>query len=440
MSRGGKAGGFSLDGFKAVFKVRDFRLLFFGQAISALGDWVGTLAFIAAAEQLSKNAFAVPGVLALRLLPTLFATPLGGVFADRFDRKKIMILSDLIRFGIIVAVAFIPNLIALFTLAFAHECFSLIFLPARDASLPNIVPTERLEPANGLMMVSSFGGIPLAGPVYGAIAAIATHFPTSLPTEALWRPDHGGHAWALTFLFDSLTFLVSAACIYRMHLPEREHLESQAEEKMGAMLRAGARYVGNSRLLRGLAYAVSLGLLGGGVLFAKGISYVKDTLGGNDVAFGYLMGLFGGGMIIGFFISQLHGERGVFWTLRGSLLAMAGVLITMSIIPAIWVAYLMAAVFGASFSTAIIIGMTQAQVHSSDEMRGRVMAAVHILVNGALLLGALGAAGIGSIFRGGLKIPLLHYHADSNQVALALAGGLIALGVIGIRGAKPDLT
>ena len=433
-------GGFALGGFKSVFKSRSFRLLFIGQAASGLGDWVGTLAFIAAAEDLSGgNAFAVTGVLVLRLVPTLFATPIGGVIADRFDRKRIMIWCDLIRFAAIGAVAFVPNLAALYAFAFVHECFSLLFLPARDASLPNIVPKEHLEVANGLMMVSSFGGIPLSGPVYGAIAAIAIHFPTSIPSESRWRPDHGGHAWALTFLFDAFTFLISAWAIARMHLPKRETLTAE-QEPMGVMLRTGIAHVRSSRLLRGLAYAVSLGLLGGGVLFAKGISYVKETLGGSDVAFGYLMGIFGGGTVIGFFISQLHRERGVFWMLRGSLLMMAGVLLTMSLFPSLWIAYLMAAVFGATFSTAVIIGMTQAQAKSPDSMRGRVMASVHILVRGALLAGALVAAGVGQIFSNGLRIGFLHYNADSNQVALAIAGALIALGVAGIRGAKSDLT
>ncbi|GAC1414241.1 MAG: hypothetical protein NVSMB57_09810 [Actinomycetota bacterium] len=432
-------GGLALDGFKAAFKSRNFRLLFIGQAASGLGDWVGTLAFIAAAEDLSGgNAFAVTGVLVLRLVPTLFATPIGGVIADRFDRKRIMIWCDVIRFLATGAVVFVPNLGALYALAFLHECFSLIFLPARDASVPNIVPTEQLEAANGLMMVSSYGGIPLSGPVYGAIAAIAIHFPSSIPTESRWRPDHGGHAWALTFLFDAFTFLISAWAISKMDLPRRQQAGSQVES-MGSMLRGGIAYVRSSRLLRGLAYAVSLGLLGGGVLFAKGISYVKETLGGSDVAFGYLMGIFGGGMVLGFFISQRHGERSVFWMLRGSLFLMGGVLITMSAFPLLWIAYLMAAVFGATFAAAIILGMTQAQSQSPDDMRGRVMASVHILVRVALLTGALGAAGIGQIFHDGLRIEFLHYNADSNQVALAIAGALIALGVLGIRGAKADL-
>ena len=104
------SGGMALGGFKEVFRIRDFRLLFWGQAISALGDWVGTLAFIAAAQSIAPGKpAAVVGVLILRLVPSFFATPIGGVLSDRWDRKRIMIWSDVIRFGVILFDAVHPS-------------------------------------------------------------------------------------------------------------------------------------------------------------------------------------------------------------------------------------------------------------------------------------------------------------------------------------------
>src|SRR5260221_3186544 len=170
--------GISLDGFKAVFRNRNFRALFWGQAISSLGDWVGTLALIGAADFRSHGQpLAVTAVLVLRLVPTFLATPVGGVLSDRWDRRKIMIYSDMARFAIISVVPFIPNLYVLYVLAFAHETFSLVFLPARDASIPNLVGTEHLEAANAAVMGSSFAGIPLSGPVYAGLAFVGAHYP-----------------------------------------------------------------------------------------------------------------------------------------------------------------------------------------------------------------------------------------------------------------------
>src|ERR1043166_3057637 len=130
------AGALNIEGFKDVFRNRDFRRLFWGQGVSAIGDWVGTLAFIVAARRLAPGKpEAVAGVLILRMIPTFFATPVGGVLSDRWDRKHIMIGSDIARFGVICAVPFLPHIGFLYLLAFVQESLSLVFLPARDAAL-----------------------------------------------------------------------------------------------------------------------------------------------------------------------------------------------------------------------------------------------------------------------------------------------------------------
>jgi dTMP kinase len=422
-------GGIALDGFKAVFKIRDFRMLFWGQAASALGDWVGTLAFIAAARAIAPGEpAAVVGVLILRLVPSFFATPIGGVLSDRLDRKRIMIWSDVARFGILIFTPFVPELWALYVFAFAHECFSLVFLPARDASLPNIVGADHLEPANAVVMGSSFAGIPLSGPAFALLAYAADHYPTFLPgVETLSRP------YAFAFVFDAFTFLVSAAFIMRIGLPRLKH-ESEEPEPFWRSLSDGARFIRNSPLHRGLAYAVSLGMLGGGVLFALGIGYITESLGGSEVEFGWLMGIFGAGMVAGFIVSQIKPERGARWMIRGALLGMGAVLIFMALFPWLWIAYLMALVFGTSFSVSLILSMSLVQARTPDAMRGRVMAFVHIFVRAALVFGGVASGVVGQVFERGIRIPVVDYRADRYQIALLLAGGLIMAGVSGVRG------
>ena len=103
----------------------------------------------------------------------------------------------------------------------------------------------------------------------------------------------------------------------------------------------------------------------------------------------------------------------------------------------IWIAYGLASVFGASFSTAVIVAMSAVQGRSDDAHRGRVMAVVHMLFRIALSVGALAAAGIASaVPNGGLHLPVLGFHPDKNQVAIMIAGVLIALGILTVRG-KP---
>lgn len=428
-------GGFALEGFKAVFGIRDFRMLFWGQAVSALGDWVGTLAFIAAAQAIAPGEpAAVVGVLILRLVPSFFATPIGGVLSDRMDRKRLMIWSDVARFAVLFLTPFFARpgatwaLVALYIFAFVHECFSLLFLPARDASLPNIVGETHLEPANAMVMGSSFAGIPLSGPAFALLAVAARHYPGFLPGDAVLSVPY-----AFAFVFDALTFLVSASFIARIGLPQLKH-EGEVPEPFWRSLADGARYIGGSALHRGLAYAVSLGMLGGGVLFALGIGYVNETLGGTAVEFGWLMGIFGAGMVAGFLVSQLKPERGTKWMIRGALMGMGAVLIFMAVFPWLWIAYVMALVFGTSFSVSLILSMSLVQSRTPDAMRGRVMAFVHIFVRASLVFGGIASGIVGQVFERGIRIPGIDYRADRYQIALLLAGGLITAGVGGVRG------
>jgi hypothetical protein len=198
-------------------------------------------------------------------------------------------------------------------------------------------------------------------------------------------------------------------------------------------LRDGIRWIVKRPFIRSLAYAVTFGMLGGGVLFALGIGYIHKTLGGNDVAFGWLMGLFGAGMVGGFVVSQFKPEQGTAWMLRASILATGGVLIVMAVLTKLWLAYVMAAIFGTAFSVDVIVAMSQVQAKTPDETRGRVMSVVHMLFRGALAIGALGSGSLGQTLRGGVDVPLVGYHADSNQVALFFAGVLIMLGALSVR-------
>lgn len=427
-------GGISVQAFVDVLRNRQFRLLFIGQGISALGDWVGTLAFIVAAGELAPgNEAAIAFVLVLRLLPSLFATPLGGVLSDRMDRKSIMVWTDIIRFGIIALVPFIPNLGVLYVLAFAQEVFSLFFLPARDATLPNIVKKEHLEPANALIMGSSFAGIPLAGPVFALLAWVGAQYPAALPGSFIFHE----RGYAFPFVFDALTYLVSAWFIMRMTLPRHEPVPGGPEEQpFWASAREGARYILSSPLHRGLAWSVSVGMLGGGVLFALGKSYVEETLGGGNVEFGWLMGLFGAGMVGGFFVSQLKPPGGVAWMVRISLIAMGGVLSFMAVFSVLWIGYLAAVGFGLAFSVSVIVAMSAIQAETDDEHRGRVMGSVHMLYRGALVVGALGSAGIATFVpEQGYDLPF-GFNPDKNQFALIVSAALIAGGTVGVRGGR----
>src|SRR6266545_4284579 len=352
----------------SLLRAYGFRRLLIGQSVSSLGDWVATLAFIAAAFALTNgDQAAIAVVLVLRLVPPIFAAPLGGVVADRLSRRTIMVASDLIRAALILAVPFV-GIVGLYVLAFVHECVSLFFLPSRDASIPGLVPDRRLEDTNGLMLAASYGSIPIAAAVFGGLRVAPAH----LPLPSWFR----AHPTALAFVFDSATFLFSAAMNAGLPLGRGAR---HSELQLFRDLLEGVRYIVRHPALRSLSYGLVVSMFGGGVLFAVGIGYVHQTLGGSDAAFGWLAALWGAGMAL---------------------------------------------------AVAIVLALTMAQEQADNRVRGRVMGGVQMLFRAGLGLGALGIGWLAHA-AGELSLPLA---VDGNQVGLLAGAVLILLGAVAAGG------
>ena len=411
-------------GFGPAVRSSGFRRLLIGQAVSSLGDWVATLAFIAAAFALTGgNQTAVGLVLVLRLVPPIFAAPVGGVIADRWSRRSIMVTCDLSRAVLIAVVPFV-NIVLLYVIAFVHECISLFFLPARDSSVPDLVPHGSREEANGLILASSYGSIPIAAALFGGLRLLGSNLPSWMPFAEVFRD----HPTAFAFLFDSATFLFSAAMIATLRLdrqrrPQRVELFRDVVE--------GFRYVVGEPRLRSLAYGLVVSMFGGGVLFAVGIGYVRQTLGGNDVAFGWLAALWGLGMGIGLLLVRMlikkRGRAAVFVT---AVAACGAVLIFMALVPILSIAFIAAVLFGTVFSVGVVVALTMAQETAEERLRGRMMGGVQMLFR--LGLGA-GALGIGALAHSVNRVTAI-VSLDGNQVGLLTGGVLILLGAAAASG------
>jgi MFS family permease len=185
----------------------------------------------------------------------------------------------------------------------------------------------------------------------------------------------------------------------------------------------GFRYVMTEPTLRSLAYGLVVSMFGGGVLFAVGIGYVRQTLGGNDVTFGWLAALWGVGMGIGLLLVRaLIKERGRAVVFITAVAACGGVLIFMALVPLLWIAFIAAVVFGTVFSIAVVVALTMAQETAEPNLRGRMMGGVQMLFRLGLGAGALGVGALAHSARDGKALLTL----DGNQVGL-LAGGLLIL-------------
>jgi dTMP kinase len=406
-----------------VLGAKGFRRLLVGQAVSSLGDWVATLAFIAEAYRLShRNQTAVAVVLVLRLVPPIFAAPVGGVVADRLYRRTIMVTCDLSRAALIALVPFV-NLMFLYVIAFVHESISLFFLPARDASVPLLAPEGTLEEANGLILASSYGSIPISAALFGGLTLVATHIPGALPFSHLFEV----HRTAFAFFFDSATFVFSASMIARLQLDQPR---KRGDIELFRDVAEGVRYVMTHAGLRSMAVGLIVSMFGGGVLFAVGIGYIQQTLHGSEVAFGWLAALWGVGMGMGLLIVRLLVKRGRAEVFLVAVTMCGGVLIFMAIVPVLFLSFVAALVFGTVFSVAIVLALTLAQEIAEDRVRGRIMGGVQMLFRVGL---GVGAIGIGALAHSIKRLHLI-VTLDGNQVGLLAGGTLIILGAVAASG------
>jgi dTMP kinase len=422
------------------FRNRPFRLLWSGHTVSSLGDWVATFGLMLYVRDLTRGSdiegLAISGILGFRILPALIAAPIASSIADRFDRRRTMITTDILRAGLIAAVPFTPNLGAVYAVAFVLEGLSLVFLPARDAVVPNLVPPKQLAGANALIMLTQWGTIPIAG---GLVVASEAGARALLGTPVIGRLAE--QRFALPFFFDAATFLVSAWAIAALpaHLGKvaREPKAAIGHNPLHAMqtdMAEGTRYLFHERGLRGLILGMALATGAGGALFSLGIPYVKSTLGASDSVFGALIALWGVGMAIGAYASQ-RSKRREADLFRLALGGCGAILVLMAMLPWTWLALVLAVGFGAGLSIALVLGITLAQRTAPPRLRGRVMAAVHVLARIFLILGAVVVGGAAAVLD---RIEILGGW-DGNRYAFVLAGVTMMAGGTAAKGGAVHL-
>ena len=160
---------------RSVLAIPAFRKLWNAMAFSSFGDWLGLLASTALAQQLSggdyaKANFAIAGVFIVRLLPAVILGPFAGVIVDRIDRRKLMVACDIIRFALYLSIPVVGNYFWLYTASILVETVTLFWSPAKEASVPNLVPKHKLESANQVSLLASYGTAPLAAITFSLLA------------------------------------------------------------------------------------------------------------------------------------------------------------------------------------------------------------------------------------------------------------------------------
>ncbi len=358
---------------------RDFRLLWLGQVVSQLGDWFNTIALYALVLEVTGGSGRAIGlVLVTRFLPTVVLGPFAGVIADRFDRRTVIILSDLARALVVLGFLFIrrpEQLWMVYALSVLQLSLSTFFEPARSAALPSVVSDRELVTANTISSITWSAMLTLGAAVGGLIA--------------------GWFGLRAAFILDSLSYLASAALIASLRLPKREPREKQKLTLSRALGVAdtleGFRYVRTRPRVLALMMVKPAWGVGGGILtlltvFGERIFSVGGRAAGG---IGVLFAARGIGTAVGPLVTRrLAGETrsrmqkaiGVSFIIAGAFYAAFGVATNFPL------ALLLLAVAHMGGSMLWVSSTTLLQTAVEDAFRGRVFAAEMMLLTLMLAL------------------------------------------------------
>jgi MFS family permease len=373
---------------KVLLAFRPFRNLFLAGTFSSFGDWLALLATTALAAELARGGMgeylAVSGVFILRIAPAVLLGPLAGVVADRLDRRRTMIAGDLLRCALFVSIALVGTLWWMYVAIVVIECISLFWNPAKDATVPNLVPPERLEMANQLGLVGSYGTAPAAALVFSGLSLF------SEPLRAL-VPGLDAEGVLLALYVNAATFLVSAGIVWRLTFPPRPATATLSGESIYRTVADGLLVVRQRPFVRGLIAGMLGAFAGGGLVVGLATRFVED-MGAGSPGYGMLFvtvftGMAGGIIVGPRLLAGLSRPR----IFSAALTSSGLLLLALALVPTLLLALPLATVLGALIGVGWVVGYTLLGLTVEDEVRGRTFALVQSL-NGVVLVLVLAVA------------------------------------------------
>jgi dTMP kinase len=402
---------------RSVLAIRGFRRLWGVTYLCSIGDWLSLLALTGLVTKLTEGyqaqSFAFAGVVLTQLLPGLLFAPLGGLLADRFDRRKIMVCCDIARCALFVSIAVAGSTLWLFIGNFLIGCCAMMWIPSKDAAVPNLLRRpDQVETASQLGMVMTYGIAVITGAgLYAAITGIATNLNI--------QPDPSGLGIAKIILVINGLLYLTSAILVATRIPELSYREPRApkveptaaegadrdgekdgekagemdgekaaEEKTGfvEMARDAARFVRSTPLVRGLLIGMIGAFVAAGALIGSANLYANSLRGGQST-FGLLFVAMFIGLATGMAGSPKLARRLPHNRLFGIAIVLAGIMLCLvALSPHLAVSLLTVMVVGACAGAAFLTGVTIIGTQIEDAIRGRINAIYQSLMKIILAL------------------------------------------------------
>ena len=364
----------------AIFRNRSFTLLWTGELVSTIGSSLTALAASILVYRLTNSALSVGLMLMATAAPSLILGLIAGVFVDRFDRKRIMIVADLVRAFLVFLIPFLVplNIVWLYVIVMLESCVSQFFDPAHASVVPEIASDDELAAANSLLAISSFGSTAVG---FAASGLIASQFPI---------------AWA--FYVDAITFVFSALCIAVIRIAP---LQVEGKTNVATVfrnMRNGFDFLFHAPVLRSIFVLMPFIGISFGLWNTLLLPFARQALQATEFEYGLQEGL----TSIGFVVGSLLMARVASRLREGQWMALS--FIGMGVVNAIysqmtWVPLAIVFVMVSGFANApssIARGLL-VQRNTPREVRGRVNSVFAVTRSVAFLIG-MSAAGLADIW------------------------------------------
>lgn len=426
----------------SLVRNRSFMWLWSAQCVSSLGDWIGLFAILAIAGrlQLGSAAFAISLVTLARVAPGLVLAPIAGVLVDRWDRRRTMIVTDIGRGLVLALVPFVSNIWQLIVASLVLEVLTLLFQPAKEALVPNLVPSEQLVTANSLGLLAAYGTFPVGALVFAALATFAPGIGSQQESLALW--------------VDTGTFLLSALLVFFVHVPATASAETDrtidedegtgelAKRRLHAAwdeVREGWRFIFAEPVVRMVMLGFSVAMLGGAAVIPLGPLYAEQVLGGNASTYGLIQFAMGFGAAIGVggvMLWTRHGTHSAPHIFTLGLLMCGGGLLAAASVHTLALGFPLIAIFGMGAGATYVTGFATLQENADDELRGRVFASLLLIIRLCMLLALAIAPALAGVADGILDwlvpdgevgVSGFHYGVSGTEIVLWIGGATILL-------------
>jgi MFS family permease len=372
-----------------LLRQRNFSLLWVGQFISVIGDWVLFIALPFYIYSLTGSVLATGMMFIVSTLPRLLLGSVAGVFVDRWDRKRTMIVADLLRVLVVALLLLVHSrdwIWLIYLSAFLESVVSQFFNPAKSAIIPLLVAKDDLLPANSLNGLSDaltrLLGSALGGALMGWLG-----FPSVVLLDAG------------SFLFSALMIATIVMPLHPDTQPASQHAPAAngARGILGVWREwvAGLRLVRQERLLLMLFIVLGVAFLGDSMITVLIVPLVKVLMGGGAQLLGWLMAAQGvGGLLGGLLVGQI-GKRSSPQRLSALGLVATGIIILVIInVPHSLLVLPLMGVAGMAAAAWLISSETLLQLATGDQFRGRIFGTLGTTsalasLAGMLLAGAL---------------------------------------------------